>query len=130
MNEQNKRMRDEGRKAFAETCHLAQGTCMEVVCESVDHLIENYDPDRNAYFAHDFVFIMGSGFRGHDKRQGVPVGCVEVFHRGDLHMFSHVLAEHMGRNPEFASVIFHAIEVFCKQQCNRGPKDDNEEGDH
>lgn len=127
MNEQNKRDRDAGRKAFAETCHVAQGTMMEVVCEAVDHLMDNYDPHKNPHFAHDFVFIMGSGFRGHDKRHRVPVGCIELFHKGDMHMFSHVLAEQMHRNPDFSSLIFHAIEVFSKQQCNRGHEKQEDE---
>jgi hypothetical protein len=119
MNDHNKRRRDEGRKAFAETCHLADGTMMEVVCEAVDHLIENYEPGRHEFFTHDVVLLIGSGFRGHDKRHRTPVGCIEAFHKGDMHMLSHVLAEHMSRNSDFASMMFHAIEVYSKQQCNR-----------
>jgi len=127
MNEDNKRRRDEGRKALSETCHLAQGTMMEVVCEAVDHLMENYDPSTNRHFAHDFVFLIGSGFRGHDKRRRVPVGCIEVFHKGDMHMMSHVLAEHMARDPELAGVIFHALEVYAKQGGARSEFEDDDD---
>lgn len=119
MNEQNKRARDAGRKAFADTCHVAQGTMMEVVCEAVDHLMDNYDTSTNPHFSHDFVFLMGSGFRGHDKASRLPVGCIEIFHKGDMHMLSHIMAEQMQRDPEFAKIIFHAVEVYSRQQCDR-----------
>jgi Zn-dependent membrane protease YugP len=95
----------------------ADGTMCDVVDEAVGHLLDHYDPKKNAMFARDFVLVLSSSFFGHHKQTGTPVASGEFFMRGDLHLMSHVMATHMTEHKEFAAVMFHAVEVYCRQQC-------------
>jgi regulator of replication initiation timing len=118
-NEKQRRLRDQQRKKMNEQAVKAQGTMAEITDEAIDHLVDHYEPESNPFFAHDFVFFVSSNFFGHDRTNGQPCMATDSFMKGDMHRFSHVLADHMKHQPELAAVIFHAVEVYCGGQIGK-----------
>lgn len=123
-NNERRRNREQALADLKKEVMQAEGTMVEVVMEACLHLEDNYDVKKNPHFSHDFVVVVGAGFFGHHKRTGLPAATTEFFAQGDLHLFSHVLAEYMHKEPKFASAIFHALEVYSRQSCRH----DDEEG--
>lgn len=117
-NEEAKQQRDAARKELKRNVAEADGTMCDVVDEAVDHLLNHYEPGNSPFFSRDFVLVVSSSFFGHHKQTGTPVASGEFFMRGDLHLMSHVIATHMAEHKEFAAVMFHAMEVYCRQQCH------------
>lgn len=122
-NKEAKEHRDAARKKLKTNVAEAGGTMCDVVDEAVGHLLDHYEPGKNPFFARDFVLVVSSSFFGHHKQSGTPVASGEFFMRGDLHLMSHVIATHMAEHKEFAAVMFHAMEVYCRERCEDQFKD-------
>lgn len=105
--------RDEKMTALYNTTIKHPDSMLDVIDEAMVHLIENFEPhQRNPLFRRDYCFIMGKSHMGQGVKDGEDVNPTCTFMAGDMHEFSHDLANMMKEDPNLARFIFHAIDVF------------------
>lgn len=86
---------------------------LEVINEGTLHLVQHFTPPIGPQYKKDYVFVMGKAFLGMSKDNGTTdVQACSFFHCGDIHEWSHDLADLMETNPEIYDYVMHAIHIY------------------
>lgn len=96
-----------------EMTNLDANTMMDVINEGTLHLVEHFTPAIGPQYKRDYVFVMGKAFLGTEKKDpSTDVQGASFFHCGDIHEWSHDLADLMEREPDICKFVLHAIDMY------------------
>lgn len=87
-------------------------TMIEVINEGTLHLVEHFTPAIGPQYKRDYVFCMGKAYLGNDIKSGDDTHAASFFACGDIHEWSHDLADVMASNPEMYQMVMHAVHIF------------------
>lgn len=92
----------------------------DVVDEATLHLVEHFAPAKGEEFKKDYCFVMGKVFLGTEKKDPTQdVNACSTFLTGDMHEWSHDLAELMCHDEHLMHYVFHAIEIYTQLRLRR-----------
>jgi hypothetical protein len=92
---------------------------IEVINEATLHAVEHFTPAIGQQFKRDYVFIMGKALLGVDIKSGDDTHAASFFACGDIHEWSHDLADVMASEPEMEALVMHAVQIFALNKLKR-----------
>lgn len=96
---------------------------IDVINETTMHAVEHFSPAIGQQFKQDYVFIMGSALLGVDIKSGEDVHATSFFACGDIHQWSHHLADVMEQNPEIYQMVMHAVHIYHLNKLKGGRRE-------
>lgn len=86
----------------------------EVADEATMHLVEHFNPAIGSQYKQDYCFTMCKVFLGTEKADpSQDVHAAHVYMAGDIHEWSHDLADLMASDPDVQRFVFHALEIYA-----------------
>lgn len=96
-----------------EMTNVDANTMIDVINEGTLHLVEHFTPAIGPQYKRDYVFVMGKSFLGTERKDpSVDVQAASFFHCGDIHEWSHDLADLMEREPDIHKFVMHAMDIY------------------
>lgn len=87
-------------------------TMIEVISEGALHLVEHFTPAIGPQYKRDYIFVMGKAFLGSDIKTGDDRHAASFFSCGDIHEWSHDLADMMANDADIYQHVMHAIHIY------------------
>lgn len=113
-NDDVKKQRQKDRAEIKRQVQEAEGTCVSVAEEGLNHIVDHWNPNTHPFFVKDYICVIYGGFFGHSKKEMSAAGYSEAFVGGNLHELSHHVADLMKEDKEFRGAILHAVEVWSR----------------
>lgn len=96
-----------------EKTNVDANTMIDVINEGTLHLVEHFQPAIGPQYKQDYVFCMGKAYLGTEKADPAQdVAAASFFHCGDIHEWSHDLADLMEREPDICKFVMHAVDIY------------------
>lgn len=100
-------------------------TMIEVINEGTLHLVEHFTPAIGPQYKRDYVFVMGKAFLGSDIKSGDDKHAASFFACGDIHEWSHDLADLMESDRTVYDHVIHAIHIYTLNKLQGGRREKN-----
>ena len=100
-------------------------TMIDVINEGTLHLVEHFTPAIGPQYKRDYVFCMGKAYLGTDIKSGDDKQAASFFACGDIHEWSHDLADIMEDNPEIYHLVMHGIQIYHLNKMQGGRREKN-----
>jgi len=93
--------------------NLDANSMLDVINEGTLHMVEHFSRAIGPQYKRDYVFVMGKAFLGTEKADPAQdVQACSFFHCGDIHEWSHDLADLMAAEPAIHDHVMHAIHIY------------------
>lgn len=98
-------------RLLAET-NVDEVNLYEIADEAAMHLVQHFDLLPGKVYARDYAVIISKCYLGRDKKDNKVTRGSSIYMHGDLHEFSHDLAQMMNENKDIRDCIMHAIHIY------------------
>lgn len=109
------RLRAAKLQELKDATNIDANSMFDVIDEATMHMVDNFKPAIGPQYKRDYCFIMGTTFLGTDVRDPAQdIHARAAFFHGDLHEWSHDLAEIMTQDEEVCAMVFHCVQIYAQ----------------